>query len=116
MCNHIADNRQEVGTEYVSLCHREEIGCAVSQGVILKCNEDIGTFMLRSPKPGTAPSKDSLLLKSIFIFTYRQRQSTMKSCLKNLGASSCCIREKIQVPRVIVCLLPVTKGQLRLWL
>lgn len=67
MCNHIADSRQEVVTEYVSLCHRKEKGWDVSQGVILKCDEDIGTFIPRSPKAGTAPSKDSLLLKSIHI-------------------------------------------------
>lgn len=88
MCNHIADSRQEVVTEYVSLCHRKERGWDASQGVILKCDENIGTFIPRSPKAGTAPSKDSLLLKSIRIFTYRQRQSARKSGLKNLGESS----------------------------
>lgn len=56
--------------------------------VILRCAEDIGTFVLRSPKPGTAPSKDSLPLKRIHIFKDRQRQSAIKSGLKNLGTSS----------------------------
>lgn len=84
MCNHIADSRQEGLTEYVSLCHRKERGGAVSQGVILRCAEDIGTFVLRSPKPRTAPSKDSLPLKCIHIFKYRQRQGAIKSGHKQL--------------------------------
>lgn len=50
-----------------------------------KCAEDGPTFTVRSEKPGAAPCKDSLPLKIVCIFKYRERQSAMKSDWRSLG-------------------------------
>lgn len=76
--------------------------------------EDGPTFTLRSPKPGVTPSKDSLPLKILCIFKYRERQRAMKSDSRSQGT-----RQLMYYREDSGCqsgsMLLVTEGLLRLW-